>query len=189
MIFTALAIAAGVAAGLLTGGRPRYAAGHPVRNWWLLAAGFVLQAGVARFDLGPLAAISLLAGYGCLLAFAFRNRTLVGMGVVAAGLAANALVIGLNGGMPVRPAAVVAAHITDEQGLATVDYGHRHHAEGSGDHLSWLGDTLPVSPLHEVLSFGDLILAVGAADVVAHLLHPRRRRLVGAVTPVPPELV
>jgi hypothetical protein len=186
MIFTVLAIVAGTAAGLLTGGRHRHVTSHPMRAWWLLVVGFAVQTGVARFGLGAVSTVVLVVGYGSLLAFAAANRTLVGIGIVAVGLAANALVIGINGGMPVRPAAVVAAHITGQQGLAHVDYGRLHHRERPGDHLSWLGDTVPVSPLHEVLSFGDLILAVGVADVIAHLLHPRRPRLGGRIAAVLP---
>ena len=47
-----------------------------------------------------------------------------------------------------------------------------------------LGDVLPVRPVHEVVSFGDLILALGLADVVFRLLRPvaepRRRDRVPA---------
>jgi hypothetical protein len=192
MLFTALALVAGTAAGLVTGGRPRHVGTHSVRAWWLLLAGFLLQAGVARLDLGPAGTVVLLTGYGCLLAFASFNRALIGMGVVALGLAANALVIGINGGMPVRPAAVVAAHITSEQGLPHVNYGNRHHPEGHGDRLGWLGDIVPIRQLHEVVSFGDLILGVGVGAVIAHLLHPRRRRLLrlrGPVVAVPPRYI
>lgn len=176
MTFTVLALVAGVTIGYLTGGRLRHVAGHPLRSWWLVVAGFVLQAAVTRADLGWLGTAGLLAGYGCLLAFAAVNRALVGMGVVALGLAANALVIGLNGGMPVRPAAVVAAHIAGRPRLAGIDYGRLHHRETAGDRFPWLDDLIPVPELHQVLSFGDLVLAVGVGDVVVHLLHRRRRR-------------
>jgi hypothetical protein len=131
--------------------------------------------------------VSLLAGYGCLLAFAALNHTLIGMGIVALGLAANALVIAANGAMPVRPSAVVAAHITDRPGLVRLNYGPLHHRESSGDRLRPLGDIIPVPRVHEVVSFGDLILAVGTADLMVHLLHPRhRRRPRPTVPPLPP---
>ncbi len=168
MALTVLALVVGGLIGLCTGGRPRYIAQHHVQAWWLLLLGVVLQLAAARVDLGSPGVnnAAVLAGYVCLLMFAAMNRSLVGMGIVVVGLAANALVIGINGGMPVRPAAVAAAH---------VDYGRLHHAEGPGDRLSWLGDVIPARRLHLVLSFGDLILAVGVADVVAHLLHRRGR--------------
>jgi hypothetical protein len=173
MALTVLALLVGGLIGLCTGGRPRYVSQHRVRAWWLLLVGVLLEFAAARLDLGSPGTGNALVvlGYLSLLAFAAFNRSLVGMGVVAVGLAANALVIGINGGMPVRPAAVAAAR---------VDYGRLHHAEGPGDRLSWLGDVIPARRLHLVLSFGDLILAVGVADVVVHLLHRRRRAFAAA---------
>jgi hypothetical protein len=169
MAFTVLAVIVGGLIGLCTGGHPRYVAQHQVRAWWLVISGAVLEVASARVNLGGLGNVVVLLGYACLLAFAALNRSLVGMGIVAAGLAVNALVIGINGGMPVRPSAVAAAHVKDG------GYGWRHHPAGPGDKFSWLGDIIPVPQLHLVLSFGDLILAVGVADVVAHLLHRRHR--------------
>jgi hypothetical protein len=173
MALTVLALLVGGLIGLCTGGRPRYVAQHHVRAWWLLILGVALQIAAARLDVGGQAAgnSAVVLGYICLLTFAAFNRSLVGMGIVAVGLAANALVIGINGGMPVRAAAVAAAR---------VDYGRLHHPEGPGDRLRWLGDAIPARQLHLVVSFGDLILAVGVADVVAHLLHRRRRASVAA---------
>jgi len=176
MTFTVLALAIGAAIGLCAGGRPRNISAHPVRAWWLLIVGVALQAAGSRVGGGAAGTLGFLATYACLLAFAAKNRTLIGMGIIAVGLGANALVIGLNGGMPVRAEAVVAAHISDQQGLAGVAYGHRHHRERSRDRLRWLGDIIPLPELHQVLSFGDVVLAVGVADVMAHLLQPRRRR-------------
>lgn len=187
MTITVGALLAGVAVGLVTGGRPRNVATRHLSATWLLAVGVLLHLGADRFDLGPVGTLSLLAGYGCLLAFAALNQRLVGMGIVALGLAANALVIAANGAMPVRPSALVAAHITDRPGLARVDYGLLHHRESSGDRLRPLGDIIPAPGAHEVVSFGDLILAVGVTDLVVHLLHPRhRRRPRPTVPPLPP---
>jgi hypothetical protein len=177
MAFTVLALVVGAALGLCSGGRIRNVAGHPIRAWWLLIGGVGLLAALGHVSAGSVGALGMLAGNCFLLAFAAMNRTLVGIGIIAVGLAANALVIGLNGGMPVRPQAVVAAHIADRQGLADVAYGNRHHREHPGDKLRWLGDIIPVREFHEVLSFGDIVLAIGVADVIAHLLHPRRRPL------------
>src|SRR5205807_9044896 len=52
----------------------------------------------------------------------------------------------------------------------------KHHAERSSDKLVFLADIIPVTPLGEVLSFGDVILAVGVIDVLVHLMRPPRRR-------------
>jgi hypothetical protein len=176
MIFTLLAVVAGVTIALITGGRPRNISEHQVRLWWLLFPGFGLQLIADRIALGWMGTAALVLGYGCLLAFAAANRSLVGIGVVAVGLAANALVIGVNGGMPVRGSAVVDAHIADADALSRVNYGHRHHLETPHDRLAWLGDIIPVQPLHAVVSFGDLILAFGVADLAGHLFHRRLGR-------------
>jgi hypothetical protein len=175
MTLTVGALAVGAAIGLLTGGCLRHVAGRRLSGWWLLLGGLVLSQAAARMDLGVTGTVWLVAGYACLLAFAAMNRTLVGMGIVALGLAANTVVIAANGGMPVRSGAVVSAGIVDGSTAGSIDYGRLHHLEGKADRLGWLGDIIPVRPFHEVLSFGDLVLAVGAADVVAHLLHRRRR--------------
>jgi hypothetical protein len=171
MALALLALLVGGLIGLCTGGHPRYVGQHHVRAWWLLVVGVLMQFAAARLDLGGTGTAVVVLGYLSLLAFAVVNLSLVGMGIVAVGLAANALVIGINGGMPVRPAAVAAAR---------VDYGRLHHPEGPGDRLSWLGDAIPARRLHLVVSFGDLILAVGVADVVAHLMHRRRRAPIAA---------
>jgi len=187
MTFTALALAIGTVIGFARGGRLRHIADHQVRAWWLVVAGFALQIVPDRVDLGGLGTPMLLVGYGCLLVFAAMNWRLVGMGVAFVGLAANALVIGLNDGMPVRPSAVVAAKISDRAGLQRINYGRRHHEERPTDKLTDLGDIIPVPQLHEVVSFGDLILAVGVADVASNLLRPRRRRRPRAAKAKPPD--
>ena len=83
----------------------------------------------------------------------------------------------LNGGMPVRPSAVVAAHLASPLTEPLLGYGHRHHRERPGDRLAFLADIIPIPEFHEVVSFGDLILAVGVADTAAHLTHAGRRRV------------
>ena len=183
MTVTVLASVAGAVAGRLSGGRLRHVAGHPLRTAWLLVVGFVLMQASGRLALGAAATVVALAGYACLLGFVARNPTVTGMGILALGLVANAAVIGVNRGMPVRPVAVVAADLAGPDELDAVDYGRLHHAEGPGDDLVWLDDRIPLPELHQVLSFGDLVIAMGVADVVAHLCHPRRRRPAGAGQP------
>ena len=147
-----------------------------LRGWMLLAAGIATQAAAGRIG-GPEATTPLvLASYALLLVFAAMNLHLVGMGVVMIGMASNAMVIGLNDGMPIRPAAVVAA------GLATPDEAQRLRADAKrrpeqpSDRLVVLADIVPVPPLREVVSFGDLAIGVGVADVIVHLMRGRDRR-------------
>lgn len=167
---TGLALFAGTVIGLATGGRPRFIMQHKVRAGWLVLVGFGLQVLSGRIDRVTLATVAVLLGAAALLAFAALNPSLTGIGVVAVGVAANALVIGLNDGMPVHPAAVVAAEIASAAQVPSLDYGTRHRQEQPGDRLQFLDDRIPLPVFHEVLSFGDLILAVGVTDAVAHLL-------------------
>lgn len=175
LIVAGLALVVGAVVGLGRGGRPGNIGHHRLRAWWLVVAGFGLQAAADRLDLGSFGTVAVLLGATALLAFAAVNPHVVGIGVVAVGVAANALVIGLNNGMPVRPSAVVAAHVASVDDEAALSYGNRHHRQSGADRLAWLADIIPIPAFREVVSFGDLILAVGVAAAVAHLLGPGPR--------------
>jgi hypothetical protein len=132
-----------------------------------LASGHISPAG--GFDIGFGA---LVAAYVLLLAFCGRNVVRTGMTVVLIGLAANALAITVNHGMPVKLAPRWAAHA--EAGPTVL-----HHADDPSTHLYWITDVIYVPPIHEVISFGDLIIAVGLIDLAFHASR-RRRRMAGA---------
>jgi hypothetical protein len=184
MAFTIVALAVGLATAIAAGGRPSNATLRPLRAVGVLAAAVLLQVVPAVFDLegGPGLAC-VLGSYALLVAFALVNVRLVGMPVVLVGLLCNVVVIGANAGMPVRTEALrqvdpglTAAELADLDS----DLGAKRHIETGDDVLTFLGDVVPVRPLGQVLSFGDLILAVGLADVTFRLLKPaaaiRRRR-------------
>ena len=183
-MFIAVAVVAGIAIGLLRGGSITRLGEASFRVWPLLVAGVVVQAAAA---FASRAAVTLiLASYVVLLVFAAVNYRHVGMGVVFVGIALNLVVIGLNGGMPVRADAIVAAGIVDrEADAATLDFGSKRHLERPDDKVTWLGDIVPVPLATEVLSFGDLVMAVGVADVLAHLLRKKATPRVpeGSVSP------
>ncbi len=180
MSIAAVTVVAGVLLALLAGGRPSYAADRPIRALNAVWAGVALQIGPQLVDVGGRLGLALvLAGYGLLVAFAVVNLRLVGMPIALVGLALNLTVIALNAGMPVRAEALVAADQASWAELPTVDLGAKRHIERADDRLAFLGDTLPIEPLHEVVSFGDLILAAGVGDVAFRLLRPaglRRQR-------------
>lgn len=147
-----------------------------LRGWALLAAGIVTQVAAGRVG-GPEATTPLvLLSYGLLLGFGFMNLHLVGMGVVMVGMASNAMVIGLNDGMPIRPSAVVAAGLASPDEVQRMRADVKRRPEQPSDRLVVLSDIVPVPPLREVVSFGDLVIGVGVADVVVHLMRPRNRR-------------
>lgn len=149
MRFTTVALAAGVVAGLMAGGRLSNLGRRAFSAWPLVAVGVALQ-------LLP-GATALTWSYMFLLAFALVNLRIPGMGLLAAGLALNALVVAVNGGMPV--------HDGDPW------LSGKHHMETADDKLTFLDDRIPVTPLGEVLSFGDLVLAVGLVVTVSSLIR------------------
>ena len=173
MGFTIVAVAVGLVLGLISGGRPRYLADKRIAGWPLLVAGLALQASVNRLPDG-LGLAALIASYAALLLFGLANLRLVGMPLVLVGLVLNTFTITLNGGMSVRRSAVLAARAAPADKLDHLHVIGKHHLARPSDKLTILSDVIPVRPLREVLSFGDIIMSVGVADVLANLLRPGR---------------
>jgi len=115
-----------------------------------------------------------LAGIVAGLTLAWRNIHLAGMMIVGIGITANLIPVVLNGALPVRGDALIEAQIIQpsELPLATLS-GSREFADGS-TLLADLGDTIPLRVTNQVLSYGDLILLVGLADVIANGMRRKR---------------
>ncbi|MBA3303312.1 MAG: DUF5317 domain-containing protein [Acidimicrobiia bacterium] len=176
MGFTAVAMVVGVGLGLAAGGRLSNLGRQPLRSPVALAAGVGLQVVSEVVPLEDAAAVTAtVLSYVLLATFAARNFVIQGMFVVLVGLVLNGVVIAVNGGMPVREDAIAAAGIDLKMPAADLDFGAKRHLEGPSDRLVVLADVIPLPPLREVVSFGDLILAVGMADVTFRLLRPARR--------------
>ena len=109
------------------------------------------------------------------LAFAFRNIRLAGMAVVSVGIIANLAPLVLNGATPVRPEALVEAGMVDAADLEQVTLPGPYELSDADTSLASLGDTIPLSFSKQVVSFGDLIILVGIANVLANLPARRRR--------------
>jgi len=175
--YLVVALAAGLVVGLALGGRPRHLAQKHFRWWLLLPLGVALQV-LVEADGVPAPHALLIVSYVYLLAFCAANLRHAGMGLILVGIALNAVVIVADNGMPVREKAVHQAAIAKPGETITIDE-IKHHLERPDDTLMGLADIIPVKPLHQVLSFGDLVLSVGVADLLVHLLLPvggRRRR-------------
>jgi hypothetical protein len=101
-----------------------------------------------------------LASYALLAAFAWANRRVPGVALMAAGGALNALAIAVNGGvMPAAPGALAAAGIP-------APHGFENSAALAHPHLIALGDVFAVPaalPGSGVFSVGDVLLVAGAA--------------------------
>jgi hypothetical protein len=97
-------------------------------------------------------------------------------GLVALGLGANALVVALNGAMPVSATAAARAQVALDDVAAGLD--SRHEVADGSTRLALLGDVVPVLlPLRpEVVSPGDVLVASGLGQlVVVGMLGGRQR--------------
>jgi hypothetical protein len=168
-----VAVLGGLAAGWL---RPPLGARSPrlgLQRLPLLAGGAVLTA-VANLVDADRAPLVMGLGLAVLLGFVASNTHLTGVAVIGVGLLLNLVAVGLNGGMPVRGSALVAAGVLEQDELATSDLSGPRHLETPRDRLPVLGDVLPIPLTREVVSFGDLIVVFGAADAIRDLVRRRR---------------
>jgi hypothetical protein len=161
-----------VAVGLLLGGSPRRVGGLPLRRLWLVAAAVLAQAGgglvgvlgVADERSSYVAGLAVSAAFA--LAFCLSNARVAGVALVTAGLALNAVVVGVNGAMPVSIIAAYHARVP----IAAISAGTdpRHEIAASDTPLEWLGDVIavPLPGRPEVVSPGDVLVVAGLAELV-----------------------
>jgi hypothetical protein len=161
-----------------------------VKSVWLLLAGLAIQigvtfAGIPR-DLYDSVGFGLIMfSYVLILTFCFVNIGIRGIGLITIGIALNALVIGLNQGMPTRDQPITTAsgrHIRKP-----IEPDVKHRAERSSDLLPFLSDIiwLPAPFEDEAISFGDLILAVGICELAYYASRRRYTRGTGAPEEMP----
>ena len=164
-----VALAAGVIAGFVSGGRPSNVYNRAIAGTGVLAAAVIFQLIPWLVDASPnTGLICVIVSYGLLTAFALVNIRLIGMPVVLVGLLLNFAVITMNSGMPVRADAMY----TVDRNPGALEHTAKRHLETPDDKFAVLGDVLPIEPFHEVISFGDLIMAFGLANVMFRLFQP-----------------
>jgi hypothetical protein len=153
---------------LVTWGDPRRLAGLKISGVWLLFVGLVLQiiiefVDIPKDQIESLGYGLLMASYAFILAFCFVNVSTRGFGLIAVGIALNALVIGLNQGMPTRAIGNDPAGNRVEK---PIEQSVKHRPESDGDLLGFLGDKIVLpEPFDEVLSAGDLVIAIGICEL------------------------
>ena len=137
----------------------------PIQSIWMVLVALAIQIFLAlvelpsdRFDDVGFALV--MASYAFLLAFCFVNLRISMMWVIGLGIALNALVIGLNQGMP------TADHeVTTRSGRTIeepIERTAKHRPESDDDLLPFLGDRLRVpEPVDEVISIGDVVIGLG----------------------------
>jgi hypothetical protein len=168
-----------IAVGYLLGGRLGALGDLHLHGRLLVVLAAVAQA-AGQVVGGAAWSAGLALSAAAVVAFLLCNRGVMGTGLVAVGLAANALVIGLNGEMPVEADASARARISTQSLLRGVD--PRHELATDQTRLRWLGDTVPVlvprSP--QVVSPGDLVVLAGLAELlVAGMTGGRARPRAG----------
>jgi MFS family permease len=157
-------VAAGIIAGVAFGGDWRRLATFNLRLWpvLVLAVGlrfvgdFVIPNSPLGLYLVSLLGVSIVAGW---------NWRVPGALLIAAGTSLNLLVAALNSGMPYDPAAVaVASAPPPNDGL--------HVLLAADTRLVFLSDVIPVAAIHNVLSLGDFLNAVGGFLIPFMWLQP-----------------
>jgi hypothetical protein len=164
-----VALVLGLSLGLATGGSLTNLQGVRIHGEaWILAL-FAVQA-LARGVLLPwLGALGIAIWASCtiiLLVLVSREFARPGMGVAALGMGLNALVILLNGGMPVVPPSVFTAA---ETRAAVAGSSGFYVLADSRTMLALLGDVLPAG--NGLASIGDVLLAVGITVFIVHSMQ------------------
>lgn len=128
----------------------------------------------------PTAVSLILASYVLLILVIYLNRDRAGLALAGLGVLLNLAVIGLNGGMPVS---AEAASLAGGSG-GELAFGAKHVPLDADSRLAFLADVIPVRPFRQVISIGDVLLAVGLGVFVESELRTRHwLRHAGAGTP------
>jgi hypothetical protein len=166
---------------LLTRGRFRELVRIQIRAVWLLLLGLGIQVALEFVDvpkdqIETLGYGLLMASYALILAFCFVNLKTNGFGVIALGVAMNALVIGLNQGMPTK---ALREDANGNRVEKPIEQTVKHRPESDDDLLPFLGDTIVLpSPIDTVVSIGDFVIMAGVLELVYFGSRRRRRRSV-----------
>jgi Family of unknown function (DUF5317) len=164
-----------LAVGHWLGGRLDHVADLPFRSLRLLLSAAVLQLG--GFLLSTVLAVAwpvtLAVSAVFIGLFLSRNHQIMGVPLAALGLLLNALVVVVNGAMPVSLDAAARAGVQAER----LDVGPNPRKEAATDDtlLPWLCRVVPVAlPVHrEVATPGDLLLAAGLGLLVVSGMRRR----------------
>jgi hypothetical protein len=129
-----------------------------------LAAGAIARLAAPFLD--GLALISSLVGLTLIALVALVNRALPGALLISVGAVLNVLVTGLNGGMPVDPAALASSGKAGPSDTL-------HVVLDEHTRLPYLADVLLVPVVNNIYSVGDVVLAIGGFWMVFRLVRPR----------------
>lgn len=121
----------------------------------------------------------LMASFGLLVVFAAANVRRPGFPLIILGLAMNALVIGVNHGMPVSRHALKVSGQSSTLQVLQHGGGAKHHLATPDDHLMFLGDVIAIPrPVGQIVSSGDVASYLGVMWFVFASMRPDRRPVV-----------
>jgi hypothetical protein len=165
MAWLAVVLLISIGLALARGGRLLNLSEVKLRAWPLLVLGFGMQVAADRIPTDRSwshdAAVTLvILSFIPLITIAWLNRHEAGMWLVGLGVFMNFTVIAVNGGMPVLPE---AASLGLGRDITAVDFDalSKHVLLDEGTRLAFLGDVIPVRVLRNVISLGDVFLAIG----------------------------
>ena len=140
-----------------------------VRDPWVFLVALAVQLVALRgfWDLPPTAIKAALAfSYGLISVGVVRNWRWWGMRLIGLGIVLNLAAMVANGGlMPVSPETVAQAGL--EGRIAQVQLGeYIPRSKGllqaaPAIRLEWLSDSIPIRPIHRVVSPGDVVIVFG----------------------------
>jgi hypothetical protein len=109
-----------------------------------------------------------------------------GVALLALGFGSNALVVALNGAMPVSLSTLTRAGLDGSPAQVAAD--PRHEVSGAHTVLPWLGDVVPVAlpRLGQAVSPGDVLIAAGAGLRLLYAGMGANRRLSIPQSAAPP---
>lgn len=180
MLWLAIVLFVALATAMLRGGRLVNLGDIELRSWWLLFIAFGLQWGTRWLpdaDWSDSAGIAMvLTSFGLLMILVLLNRTKPGMWLAGIGVLMNFTVIAINGGMPVLAGAaeVASGFAVSEPDLSGT---FKHVLMDESSKLTFFADVIPLrlAGRSEVISIGDIFLAVGLGVFLEHELRRPRR--------------
>lgn len=178
MLWLAIVLFFSLAVAVLRGGRLVNLGDIELRGWWLLIVALGLQVGTRwlpeRAETAGL--IMVLSSFALLMFLVVLNRSKQGILLAGIGVLMNFTVIAANGGMPVLAgAAEVASGFTVSDPDLTGSY--KHVPLDVDSRLTFLADVIPLrfAGIAEVISLGDIFLALGLGVFLEHELRRPRR--------------
>lgn len=180
MLWLAIVIFLALAVSVLRGGRLVNLADIELRSWWLLFVALGLQIGTRFLPDESWAEgtglAMVLVSFALLMILVVLNRSKPGMGIAGLGVLMNFVVIAVNGGMPVLAgAAEVASGFTVSDPDLTGSF--KHVLLDGSSRLTFFADVIPLrlAGVGEVISLGDILLALGLGVFLEHELRRPRR--------------